>query len=80
MTDKNDAADVPRARFTELYCLCAAGVGDEPIPLYDSETGAPSVYVSRGAADAECALLNNSTDGGYFVIAFTPDDVRDGAL
>lgn len=58
-----------------LYCLMSEGVcGKEP--LYDSETGAPSVYVSREKAEAEVDLMSRDeqTEAGYSVLEFETDD------
>ncbi len=47
-----------------IYTVDAYGT---PVPLADSETGTPSVYLDRQNAQAECDQLNQDTDGGYFV-------------
>ncbi len=45
-----------------------------PLPLADSSTGAPSVFLRRQNAQAECDQLNQDTDGGYFVGEAEYDD------
>ncbi len=49
------------------YYLYTEDAYGTPVPLADSETGAPSAYLDRQNAQAECDQLNQDTDGGYFV-------------
>ena len=51
-----------------LWTIISLGIRDQPAPLYDSETGAPSVYANHGMAVDECDLLNEHTKGGYLVV------------
>ena len=50
-----------------------------PVPLSDSATGAPSVFLLRQNAQAECDQLNMDTDGGYFVGEAQYEDAGKGA-
>lgn len=63
-----------------LYVICSHGIHDyyrgsrDIVPLYDSDTGAPSVFVDLKAAEQEVKEINEATSGGYFVVPFEPED------
>ena len=57
----------------KLYAIITDGVNG-PEPLFDSETGAPSVYADEHQAIDEVADLNTCTQGGYRHVAFETED------
>jgi hypothetical protein len=59
-----------------LYTVDAYGTS---VPLADSETGSPSVFLERQNAQTECDQLNRDTDGGYFVGEGEFEDVDSAA-
>ena len=61
----------------KLYAIVTDGV-DGPEPLYDSETGAPTVYADEVACIKDVSLWNTQTPcmrkGGYDYIEFETED------
>jgi hypothetical protein len=57
-----------------LFVICTENTCGDIEPIFDSETGAPSVFFNRENAQAEVDEINQMTDGGYFVVPFSPED------
>jgi len=51
-------------KFYFLYTEDAYGA---KVPLTDSETGVPSIFRGRNKAEQELRVLNEETDGGYYM-------------
>ena len=57
----------------KLYAIVTDGVNG-PEPLFDSDTGAPSVYYHKYFAKLEVEELNRNAQGGYRYIEFETED------